>query len=98
MTWRNALLLTLSVLASTACWRRPLPLPALPADGPCLREPPPAPPGIYVSGPTEGCEPVWTGCLDHSNATRLAQHLAASQRWESEAWLRCGPVPDGGTR
>ena len=66
---------------------------------PCLFVPPPRPkPVDYRAGQADGgC--AWVSCLDGKNADALGDNLEEHQRWEREAWFRCGPFFfDAGTK
>jgi len=54
---------------------------------------------VQVLGPADGCPAQFTGCLSLAGAQALGKRLQASQEWETEAWIRCGPLPvvDAGT-
>lgn len=63
---------------------------------PCIFIPPPATKFVSYEGPPS-CPEAFVTCLDARSATALADNIEASHRWETEAWIRCGPVPDAGT-
>lgn len=62
----------------------------------CLTMPPPKPDRVLYVGPP-ACSEIFTACLTSDAASTLESNLVASKRWETEAWLRCGPVPDAGS-
>ena len=66
------------------------------AGDPCLFVPPPVPKKVdYRQGQKDGgCLSV--ACLDSANADALGDTLDEAQRWQREAWIRCGPAQDGG--
>lgn len=63
----------------------------------CVTTPPPEPLGAYLSGPTEGCEPTWAGCLSLDSGVALEAYLRRIQAWSDEAWIQCGPSEEHGT-
>jgi hypothetical protein len=61
----------------------------------CLAEPPPTPLPLGLSNAQAACPATFAVCLDVPSGQALARRLEASQRWEVEAWIRCG-LPDAG--
>lgn len=63
----------------------------------CLHEQPPARAPVNIAGPEAGCPEKFVGCLGVDDALKLESNERHARRWESEAWSRCGPLPDAGT-
>ena len=84
----------LLVVLSVACPGKPRPpAPPLVVEQVhrCLTEPPPEPPGVHFSGPSEGCPPQFDACLAPADAATLETFIRDLRRWADQAWLACRP-------
>src|SRR5690606_26730348 len=95
--WRRVVrmkALTLSLLVFASC--SAVPKPRLQSNPACrLTEPPPVPNVDATYQGERGCEEPWIVCLDREQALALEDWVRASRRWMDDAWLRCGPGPEG---
>jgi hypothetical protein len=88
--------LTLFVSAFSACCLRRSVATEAPKAG-CLKAAPPTLNEVQLDGPDAGCPVQFLYCVDLVNGLKVHDNYGKLKRYSEEAYIRCGPVTDGGS-